>query len=95
MFLMSRRNLLSWIFSARILAIISWSKDPKQSEISPSVNQVAPDQTSSIAQRGVAAMAGPETTGPAGELRLVIRFQQEADHFADEFIRPGRQAGRS
>jgi hypothetical protein len=31
MFLISRRNLLSWIFSARILTIISWSKDPKDS----------------------------------------------------------------
>ena len=48
-----------------------------------------------FAQRGVAATAGPETVGPAGELRLVIRFQQEADHFADKFVRPGRQAERS
>src|SRR6266852_1838259 len=40
----SRSNLLSWIFSDRILTIISWSKDPKQSEMSPSMNQVAPVQ---------------------------------------------------
>ena len=47
-----------------------------------------------FAQRGVAAAAGAETVGTVGELRLVVRLQQEADHFADEFIRPGRQAER-
>jgi hypothetical protein len=30
----------------------------------------------------------------AGELRLVIRFQENAHYFADEFIRPWRQAER-
>ena len=48
-----------------------------------------------FAQRGVAAAARAETVRAAGELRLVICLQQEADHFADEFIRPGRQAERS
>src|SRR5690242_21950374 len=53
MFLISRRNLLSWIFSARILAITSWSKDPKQSEISPSINQVVPVQVSATSVSAV------------------------------------------
>jgi len=53
MFLMSRKNLLSWIFSARILTIISWSKDPKQSQMSPSMNQVVPVQTSSTSRSAV------------------------------------------
>src|SRR4051812_36406880 len=39
-----RRNLLSWIFSARILTITSWFKDPKQSAISPSMNHTVPVQ---------------------------------------------------
>ena len=30
----------------------------------------------------------------AGERRFVIRLQQEPDHFADELVRPGRQAQR-
>src|SRR5580704_1394348 len=42
----------------------------------------------------MAAPAGTETIGKVGELRLVIRLQQEADHFADQLIRPGRQAER-
>ena len=41
-----------------------------------------------LRQRGVAAAAGTETMRVAGELRLVIRFQENAHHFADEFIRP-------
>src|ERR671915_1958814 len=49
----SRRNRLSWIFSARILIIVSWSKDPKQSEISPSINQVVPVQVSAILDNAV------------------------------------------
>jgi hypothetical protein len=33
--------------------------------------------------------------GQVGELRLVVRLQQEADHFADKLVRPGRQPQRS
>ncbi len=39
---MSRRNRLSWIFSARIDSMTSWSKLPKQSEMSLSINQAVP-----------------------------------------------------
>ena len=39
-------------------------------------------------QRGVAAPAGPEPVRTVGELRLVVRLQQQAHHFADELIRP-------
>jgi len=42
----------------------------------------------------VAATAGTETVGTAGERRLIIRLQQEPEHFADELVRPGRQAQR-
>ena len=41
-----------------------------------------------LRQRGMAAPAGTETMRAAGELRLVIRFQQDANHFADDLIRP-------
>jgi hypothetical protein len=34
----------------------------------------------------VAAPAGTETVGVVRELRLVVGLQQEADHFADEFV---------
>ena len=47
-----------------------------------------------LAQCGVAAAAGAETVGTVGERRLVVRLQQEADHLADELVRPGRQAER-
>jgi hypothetical protein len=47
-----------------------------------------------LAQCGVAAAAGAETMGTVGERRLVVRLQQEADHLADELVRPGRQAER-
>jgi hypothetical protein len=50
---MRRRNRLSWIFSARIVTIISWSKDPKQSEMSPSMNQVDPVQDTAISVSAV------------------------------------------
>ena len=65
--------------------------------MSPSINQVVPVQVSSTSrQRGVAAAPGTETVRPVGELRLVIRLQQEPDHLADKFIRPdGRPSGLS
>jgi hypothetical protein len=37
-------------------------------------------------QCGVTAAAGPETMRAAREHRLVYRFQQDADCFADYFI---------
>ena len=40
----SRRNRLSWIFSARIEIMTSWSRLPKQSAMSPSMNQAVPVQ---------------------------------------------------
>ena len=42
--LISRRNRLSWMFSARTDRMTSWSSDPKQSEMSPSMNQMVPFQ---------------------------------------------------
>ncbi len=42
-----------------------------------------------LRQCGVTATAGTETVRAIGKLRLVIRLQKQADHFADEFIRPG------
>ena len=33
--------------------------------------------------------------GAVGEGRLVVRLQQETDHFPDELVRPGRQAERA
>ena len=51
--LMSRRNRLSWIFSDRILTITSWSKEPKQSEMSPSINHVVPVQVRSTSRSAV------------------------------------------
>ena len=69
---------------------------PKQSAMSPSMNQVVPVQVLATSrQRGVAAPAGTETVGAVGEPRLVVRLQQEADHFADELVRPGRQPERA
>src|SRR5712691_2689761 len=45
-----------------------------------------------LAQRGVAATSATETVRTAGELRLVIRLQQEPDHLANQLIRPGRHS---
>ena len=36
-----------------------------------------------LAQGGVAATTGPVTVGMIGELRLVVRLQQQAHDFAD------------
>jgi hypothetical protein len=47
-----------------------------------------------LAQRGVAAPAGPVTMRTVRELRLVIRLQQQADHFAEQLVRPRRQTQR-
>ena len=47
-----------------------------------------------LAQGGVAAPAGPVTVGVIGELRLVVRLQQQADHFAEQLVRPRRQTQR-
>ena len=39
-------------------------------------------------QCGMAAAAGTETMRTAGKTRLVVRLQQDAHYFADQFIRP-------
>ena len=39
-------------------------------------------------QRGVATPSGTETVGPSGKPRLVVRFQQDAHHLADQFTGP-------
>ena len=44
MFRTSRRNRLSWIFSPRLDSMTSWSRLPKQSARSPSMNQAVPVQ---------------------------------------------------
>ncbi len=49
----SRRKRLSRIFSARIPAIISWSRLPKQSEMSPSINHVVPVHPRCISRSAV------------------------------------------
>ena len=97
MLLISRRNRPSWIFSDRIVSMTSWSRLPKQSEMSPSMNHVVPVQVVGyLPQCGVTASAGAEPVRAVGELRLVVRLQEEADHFADQLVRPRRQAeGRS
>jgi hypothetical protein len=45
-----------------------------------------------LTQRCVAAQTGPEPVGPAGELRLVVRLQQQAHDLAEQLIRPGGHA---
>src|SRR5207244_12346359 len=47
---------------------------------------------SHLAQCGVAAAAGTEPVGAAGELGLVVRLKQQAHHFAEQLVRPGGQA---
>jgi hypothetical protein len=47
-----------------------------------------------LAQRGVAAPAGSITVRAVGELRLVIRLQQQAHDFAQQLVRPRRQTQR-
>jgi hypothetical protein len=42
MFWISRRNRLSWMFAASVVIMTWWSSDPKQSAMSPSMNQVVP-----------------------------------------------------
>jgi hypothetical protein len=44
---------LSWIFSARIVSMTWWSSDPKQSEMSPSMNQTVPVQVWLISRNAV------------------------------------------
>ena len=39
-------------------------------------------------QRGVASPSGTETVGPSGKPGLIVRFQQDAHHLADQFIGP-------
>ena len=39
-------------------------------------------------QRGVASPSGTETVGPSGKPGLIVRFQQDAHHLADQLIGP-------
>jgi hypothetical protein len=48
-----------------------------------------------VAQRGVAAPAGTVAVGVLGELRLVVRLQQQTQDFAEQLIRPRWQTKRS
>src|SRR5215831_9399032 len=75
--------------------MIEWSSDPKQSVMSPSTNHTVPCQPWEIfSQRGVAPPAGAEPVGPVRELRLVVRLQDQAQHFLQQLVRPGRQPQR-
>ena len=59
-------------------------KDPKQSEISPSINHVVPVQVSFIFRSAVwhpRSLRNP--CDMVRELRLVVRLKEQADHFAD------------
>jgi len=48
-----------------------------------------------LAERGVAAMAGAETVGAAGEPGLVVRLQQQSHNFGDSSSdQVGRPIGR-
>ena len=51
--------------------------------------------TLDLLQGGVAPATWAEPVGMAGELRLVIRLQQGADHFLQQLIRPCRQPQRT
>src|SRR5260370_29782315 len=48
-----------------------------------------------VPQCGVASQAWTETVRRIGELRLVVRLKQQADHLAEQFIRPCRHAERA
>ena len=68
----------------------------KQSEMSPSMNQCVPFQTSTTSlKRGVAAPAGAEPVGAVGELDVVVRLQQQAHHLGDQLVRPRRHPQRA
>src|SRR5262249_53056183 len=45
-------------------------------------------------QGGVTTSASPEPVRVPTELRLIIRFQKGANHFLQQFIRPGRNPER-
>jgi hypothetical protein len=51
--------------------------------------------TLDLLQSGMTPAAWAEPVGTAGELRLVIRLQQGADHFLQQLIRPCRQPQRT
>jgi hypothetical protein len=48
-----------------------------------------------LPQRGVAAPAGPISVRVEGELRLVVRLQQQAYHLTDQLVRPRGQPQRA
>ena len=69
------------------LTMMSWFKDPKQSEMSPSMNHTVPVQVPGhFPQRGVASAPFPEPVRAVGELRLIVGLQEEAYHLAEQFI---------
>src|SRR6266498_5223934 len=89
--LMSRRNRLSLIFSASMESMTSWSRLPK------TVGDVSLDEPGRpgpgfcyLPQSGMAASAGAEAVRAIGEGRFVVCLQQQAHHFTDQLIRPGR-----
>ena len=48
-----------------------------------------------LLQGGVRPATWAEPVGAAGELRLVVRLQNEADHFLQQLVRPRRQPQRT
>src|SRR5215470_13795171 len=95
MWLISRSSRPSWIPWVRIDSMTWWSRLPKQSEMSPSMNQCVPFQTPHhLVQGGVASAAGAEPVGMIGKLDVVVRLQQQAHYLGDDLVRPGRQAQR-
>src|SRR3954447_7624352 len=70
------KNLPSWMFSARMSSMTSWSRLPKQSAISPSMNQVVPVHVESdLIESRMATSPHPEPMRPFRELRLVVGLE--------------------
>jgi len=70
----------------------SWSRLPKQSEMSPSMKPVSLSRAArSHRERFWQPRPGRKPWEWSGELDVVVRVKKHAHHLGDQLVRPGRQ----
>jgi hypothetical protein len=76
--------------------MIEWSKDPKAvGDVTLDEPHRSPPLVVDLQQGTMTPAAGAEPVGAVGELRLVVRLQDQAEHFLQQLVRPGRQSQRT
>ena len=80
-----RTNRLSWISIDNVMTSVVVQRPETVSDVSLNEPGRRGPGIRDLPQRAMTALPWPESVGPIGERRLVVRLQQQAHHLTDEF----------